>query len=127
MLKVYLLTNISIGEKRATASELWKSRTAELRDVAKEVEPDFFKAWLRSQYALSIRGKGKGAKPGDFEQIGSEFHRWVRQHAAEQGEDSLVLRQNTDDFYELVMNDLDFYSRHYLRLMKASSQVVEGL
>lgn len=79
MLKGFLLTNITNTDKRTAANELWKEQTQALRERGRE--DDFFKSWLRSQYAMTIRGKAKGTTPGDFERIGSEFHRWVRQHA----------------------------------------------
>jgi hypothetical protein len=44
----------------------------------KESEADFFKAWLRAKYAQDIRERKKGAKPEDFDLIGTEYHRWVR-------------------------------------------------
>jgi len=97
-----------------------------LRDVVRETEPDFFKAWLRSQYSEKIRERRKNARPEDFDRIGTEFHRWVREHASEGDGDSLILREN-DDFYEFIRRDFDFYSRQYLRLMTASREPVDGL
>src|SRR5271166_1250599 len=47
MLKGYLLANIS-ENKRTSANTRWRERIRELNDAGKEVEPDCFKAWLRS-------------------------------------------------------------------------------
>ena len=55
MLKGYLLANIDDGSKRTAANNLWRERIRELKESGKEVEPDFFKAWLRSQHATKIR------------------------------------------------------------------------
>jgi hypothetical protein len=121
MLKGYLLTNITDLGKRTAAEKRWKDRIAELASVGKEVEADCFKAWLRSQYATKIRERKKGARPEDFDRIGTEFHRWLRNAS-----DAIGLR-HSNDFYHLIDRDFDFYSRQYLRLMEASDQLVEGL
>lgn len=78
MLKGYLLAHIDDADRRALANLQWRDRVRRLNDAGKEVEPDFFKAWLRSQYATKIRERKKGALPEDFDRIGSEFHRWLR-------------------------------------------------
>ena len=126
MLKGFLLANIADEDKKTLANEQWKRRTQELRDIGRETEPDFFKAWLRSQYAEKIRERRKGAKPEDFDRIGTEFHRWVREHATDADGDALTLRGG-DAFFHFIQRDFDFYSRHYLRLMTASRQPVPGL
>jgi hypothetical protein len=120
MLKGYLLANIA-EEKRVAANARWRERIRDLNDAGKEVEPDCFKAWLRSQYATKIRERKKGAKPEDFDRIGTEFHRWLRDAAP-----AIGLKQN-EDFFGFINRDFDFYSRQYLRLMEASQKPVSGL
>jgi uncharacterized protein with ParB-like and HNH nuclease domain len=78
MLKGYLLANIEDEAKRTAANARWRERIRELNEAGKEVEPDCFKTWLRSQYATKIRERKKAARPEDFDRIGTEFHRWVR-------------------------------------------------
>ena len=87
---------------------------------ARRSSADCFKAWLRSQYATKIRERKKGAKPEDFDRIGTEFHRWLRETAS----DSIGLKQS-DDFYRFIDRDFDFYSRQYLRLSDASQTPVD--
>lgn len=120
MLKGYLLANIDEA-KRTAANNRWRDRIRELNDAGKEVEADCFKAWLRSQYATKIRERKKGAKGEDFDRIGTEFHRWLRDAA-----DSIGLN-HSDDFYLFIDRHFDFYSRHYLRLIEASQQLAPGL
>jgi len=120
MLKGYLLANID-ENKRTAANSRWRDRIRELNDAGKEVEPDCFKAWLRSQYATKIRERKKGAKPEDFDRIGTEFHRWLRDAA-----DTVGLHQS-DDFYRFIDRDFDFYSRQYLRLIGAAQKPMPGL
>jgi len=120
MLKGYLLANID-ENKRTAANERWRNRIRELNDAGKEVEADCFKAWLRSQHATKIRERKKGAKPEDFDRIGTEFHRWLRDAA-----DRVGLKKS-DDFYRFIDRDFDFYSRQYLRLIEAAQKPVPGL
>lgn len=120
MLKGYLLANIDEA-KRTAANTLWRDRIRELNDAGKEVEPDCFKAWLRSQYATKIRERKKGAKPEDFDRIGTEFHRWLRDAA-----ETIGLKQS-EDFYRFIDRHFNFYSRQYLRLLGASEKPLPGL
>lgn len=120
MLKGYLLANID-ETKRTSANTRWRDRIRELNDAGKEVESDFFKTWLRSQYATKIRERKKGAKPEDFDRIGTEFHRWLRDAA-----DTVGLKQS-EDFYRFIDRDFDFYSRQYLRLIRAAQEPMPGL
>jgi len=121
MLKGYLLANIYDTAKRAAANTGWRDRIRELNEAGKEVEPDCFKTWLRSQYATKIRERRKGARPEDFEQIGTEFHRWLRIARESAG------LNDGDDFYRFIDRDFNFYSRQYLRLVDASRTPVKGL
>jgi hypothetical protein len=121
MLKGYLLANIDDELKRADANSRWRERIRQLNEAGKEVEADAFKTWLRSQYAKKIRERKKGARPEDFDRIGTEFHRWLRDTSAEIG------LACGDDFYRFIDRNFDFYTREYLRLLKASQVKVEGL
>lgn len=121
MLKGYLLTNIDNTEKRTTANNRWRDLISDLNAAGKEVEPDFFKTWLRSQYSTKIRERRKGAKNEDFDRIGTEFHRWLRDASGQIG-----LKQS-DDFYRFIDTNLNFYARQYLRLLRASQVPVSGL
>jgi hypothetical protein len=120
MLKGYLLANIDEA-KRAVANSRWRNQIRELNDAGKEVEADCLKAWLRSQFSTKIRERKRGAKAKDFDRIGTEFHRWLRDAA-----DSIGLHKS-DDFYRFIDRDFDFYSRKYLQLLKASQELVPGM
>lgn len=121
MLKGYLLSNLDSAKDREQANKLWKERVLTLGERGREADADFFKAWLRSQYAESIRERRRGAKPLDWDRIGTEFHRWVRDYR-----ERLGLSQ-PDDFLDFIRYDLAYYSRHYLRLLRASETLVPGL
>lgn len=120
MLKGYLLANIATN-KRVAANARWRERIATLNEVGREVEADFFKAWLRSQYATKIRERKRGAKAEDFDRIGTEFHRWLRDAS-----EAIGLKKE-DDFFRLIDRDFDFYARQYLLALEASEKRVDGL
>ncbi len=121
MLKGYLLANINSSDAKTDANELWKSRILQLKNKGKDVDADFFKAWLRSQYAESIRERKRGAKPQEFDIIGTEFHRFVRDENKRMG-----LKGN-QNYLNFIVKDFDFYSRQYLRLINAGQTLQSGL
>ena len=114
MLKGYLLANIEDPSKRVEADKLIKSYLSKFVVHGKEIDADFFKAWLRSQYAKKIRERKKEAKNEDFELIGTEYHRWIRNNAAAVG------LKTSDDFYNFVIKNMRIFADLYLRLLKAS-------
>ena len=121
MLKGYVLANITDVQDRRTANAHWKKRSLELNKIGKETDADCIKAWLRSQYAQTIRERKKGAHPEDFDRIGTEFHRWVRDFR-----ESVGLHEGAD-FLQFIERDFAFYSQQYLNLMRASTELVPGL
>ncbi len=121
MLKGYLLAKITDTMKRGMLNSFWKEQIKELEETNKEESADFFKAWLRSQYAESIREHKKGAKQGDFDRIGTEFHRWVQDH-----QERIGLKDPTH-FGHFIDRDLRFYTRNYQLLMKASKTLIPDL
>ena len=120
MLKGYLLANMDEA-RRPDANVRWRDRIRQFNDIDGEVGSDFFKAWFRSQYATRIRERKKGARPEDFDRIGTEFHRWLRDSTADLGLDQ------SDNFYRFIDRDFDFYSRQYLRLIEAAQRPTQGL
>lgn len=121
MLKGYLLANITDPTIRNRASIAWKDRIAELGKLGKEEDADAVKSWLRSQYADSIRERKRGATPQDFDLIGTEFHRWVRDH------EKLLGLDTSAEFARVVERDFSFYARQYIRLREAAEELTPGL
>ena len=67
-------------------------------------------------------GSGRrGAAPRDFDRIGTEFHRWVRER-----EESLGLVSDTE-FARFIEEDFSFYGHWYARLREAAATLTEGL
>lgn len=121
MLKGYLLTNVTDEAKKLSASNTWKKRTGELIDFGKDEDADAIKSWLRSQYANSIRERKKNARPQDFDLIGTELHRWVRDN-----KDDLAISSSAD-FARFIEQDFDFYARQYLKVRNAAQSFTQGL
>jgi len=120
MLKGYVLANITKEDAQRQVNDLWKKRMQELRENDREADVDFFKNWLRARHAQTIR-QGKGAENKDYERIGSEFHRWVRDRKGELGLD------DTAGVVRFVERDLDFYAKQALRIREAGRTFTDGL
>ena len=121
MLKGYLLACIKDEKDRISAAITWKEQLTKLSDLGKDHDSDAFKTWLRSQYAKTIRERKKGATSGDFDRIGTEFHRWIRDHREEIGLDGSTA------FADFIRVDMRFYTSQYVRLITASRELDESL
>jgi len=121
MLKGYLLNAITDPAKRHDAATVWRKRLESLRELGKDEDSDAVKTWLRASYAQSVRERHRGAENRDFERIGTEFHRWLRDKS------EVVGLSTPDTYHRFVHRDFDFYTRLYERLRKASSKPSEGL
>ena len=114
MLRGYLLAKIDNPAKRLEADKRFKEYLSRFVEHGKDTDADFFKAWLRSQYAEKIRERRKDARPEDFDLIGTEYHRWVGNNAQKIG------LRDPSDFYQFIMHDFTYFSELYLRLLDAA-------
>jgi uncharacterized protein with ParB-like and HNH nuclease domain len=121
MLKGYLLANITDTDQRNHASKIWRERVAKCQSLGKEEDADAIKSWLRSQHAHKIRERKANAKPEDFDLIGTEFHRWIRD-----SEEKLGLA-NSSAFTKFIERDFKFYTGAYLRAREAGDTLTAGL
>jgi len=120
MLKGYVLSNIRHEHDQRSVNETWKQHMRQLKDLGDEEDVDFFKNWLRGLHAETIRPGRKGAKNLDYERIGSEFHRWVRDHR-----DKLRL-SGPETFVRIVSRDLDFYARQTISIRRSAHKLEPG-
>ncbi|KAA6183723.1 DUF4268 domain-containing protein [Thiohalocapsa marina] len=120
MLKGYVLANITHEDDQRAVNATWKAKMQALREVGDEEDVDFFKDWLRARHAQTIRPGKRGAENKDFERIGSEFHRWVRDQ-----KDQLGLADEKG-FIRFVKGDLDFYARRYGEIRRAAGTLTPG-
>ena len=121
MLKGYLLAHIHDADARNRAAGIWKRQIQSLTELGKDEDADGIKSWLRGQYAESIRERKRGAEPRDFDLIGTEFHRWVREN-----EDRLSL-SNGASFSKFIEQDFSYYASWYQRLRNAAETLTPGL
>ena len=121
MLKGYLLACITDSDKRNEAVSIWKQWSEKLRVLGKDEDSEAFKTWLRSQYAQSIRERKRGATAKDFDKIGTEFHRWLKDNTDK------VNLQRSEDFYNFINHDMPFYLREFIHIKNASQKLTSGL
>lgn len=126
LLKSYLLSNVKDDQKIRELDIAWKRKIAYLKTYSNDEEELFFKSWLRSKYAISIRQPEKGATNQDFERIGTRFTNWVQDSARR----LLGLDQSKPEtFYFFVHSDFHFYSDLYIKLsdLEVSEEMPEHL
>lgn len=78
MLKGYLFFEIKDDGKREKLNGVWKDKVLALKKDDDKGDETFIMAWLRVQYAETIRGTKDGAVNKEFDIIGGSFHKWVR-------------------------------------------------
>lgn len=118
MLKGYLLSEIKDDIKREKLNDIWKEKVLSLKKDDDKGDETFIKAWLRAQYAETIREKKAGAVNQDFDIIGGSFHKWVRDER-----DKLSLA-TTDDF-ELFIMKFSKFADVYKKIREAENTFAE--
>ena len=118
MLKGYLLSEIKDDSKREKLNDVWKDKVLSLKKDDDKGDETFIKAWLRAQYAETIRETKAGAVNQDFDIIGGSFHKWVRDER-----DKLGL-STTDDF-ELFIMKFSKFADVYKKIHEAESTFAE--
>lgn len=111
MLKSYVLTNVKDNDKIYELNQLWKLRISELHSISPQEDLEFMRAWLRGQYADTIRSRAKGSGNEDFEKLGTRFHTWIKDNHKSIG------LKNAESFYHFIKSDFDFYAKLYLRII----------
>ena len=107
MLKSHLLSRIDRANRK-NANDVWRKRVQLLRDYYSTADADAVKAWLLGRHARS------GDRPADIEEIGDQFHRWVRENYRHLG------LGDGGAFRTFIERDFDFYGRWYGELVGAS-------
>ena len=121
MLKGFLLARIDDEEVIRHLNDRWRKRITELTDVEKNADAEFIKAWLRGNYAITQRERKAKAVPGDFDLIGTSFHKWVRDK-----KDNLGLTEPLE-YRRFVEEEFLPLSSRYLQLIDACKQPKLGL
>lgn len=118
MLKGYLLSEIKDDDKREKLNDVWKDKVLSLKKDDDKGDETFIKAWLRAQYAETIRETKAGAVNQDFDIIGGSFHKWVRDERETLG------LYSTDDF-ELFIMKFSKFADVYMRIREAENIFAE--
>ncbi|MGJ8724455.1 MAG: DUF262 domain-containing protein [Roseibacillus sp.] len=123
MLKGYLLSRLESNKQRETTNNLWKKAMKDLHEYKDDEDQRFMQAWLRGQYAETIRGSHKGSINEDFEKIGTRFHGWFRENLS-----LMSLTSNSaEGFSNFLQQDFKFYLLAYLRMKKAEWEFIKPL
>lgn len=109
MLKGYILSKISDKKQRTEINEVWREQIQLLHEYGENYDNDFFQAWFRGKYAISIRPGKAGSENQDFELIGSRFHNWFKDNHKD-----LFNLKTSDDFYTFFKTQLPFFVKWYL-------------
>lgn len=118
MLKGFILSRFKNSSERENANKLWKSSIQTLHLLDKDEDQRFFQAWLRGQYAETIRPGSAGSKNEDFEKIGTRFHSWFRDNL-----DLVKLSpENSEDFSEFMSSKFCFFRDAYLKIKNAETK-----
>jgi uncharacterized protein with ParB-like and HNH nuclease domain len=118
MLKGYILSRFKEAKDREQANRFWKESIQSLHRHSKEEDQKFFQAWLRSQYADTIRQGKAGSSNEDFEKIGTRFHSWFRDNLSKMG----LKADSPSEFRLLVHDEMKFYLRAYLDILAAQKE-----
>ncbi len=124
MLKAFLLGPIEEAERRRHVNQTWKREIYELISWGGEASQDrdaaAIKAWLRAQYAETVRERRAGSSDRDWELIGNPFHRWVRDNSARLGLGSA--HANID----FMSTELPFFAKAYKTILEKSRNYTPG-
>lgn len=122
MLKGLLLSKIENENYLNELNNIWREKISELHYYSVDEDLEFFRAWLRGQYADTMKkSTAAGTVREDFEKIGTSFHRWVKENTTK-----LKLKSEEDYFY-FVKGDFVFYTDLYLKIKLLERLPTENL
>lgn len=122
MLKGFILSRFKEAGDRERANRFWKESIQLLHGYSKEEDQKFFQAWLRSQYADTIRQSKAGSSNEDFEKVGTRFHSWFRDNLGKVGQTA----DSPEDFRKLLHEEMKFYLRAYVNILDAQNDEKPG-
>lgn len=122
MLKGYILSRFRVAKDREKANLLWKESIQSLHRYSKDEDQKFFQAWLRGQFADTIRQGKAGASNEDFEKIGTRFHSWFRDNLPKMG----LKADSPEEFRLLLHVEMKYYLRAYLDILDAQNEEKPG-
>ena len=118
MLKGFILSEIVNDKERENANNIWKEIILKLKKDDSKGDETFIKNWLRSQYAETIRETKAGAINKDFDNIGGQFHKWVREEKEKIG-------LNKSEDYKLFIDKFVKFANIYLLIKESETKFNE--
>ena len=121
MLKGYLLSEIKDDDKRKKFNDLWKQTVLDLKKDNDKGDETFIRAWLRAQYAVTIREKKAEVKSQDYDYdiISGQFHEWIRKNTAKLG-------LNCAADYEKFIEKIFYFAKIYRQILAAEKNFAEA-
>lgn len=123
MLKGFILSKYTNEEKRYKANEQWKSDMQKLQSYGKDVDNDFFRVWMRAQFAETKRQTKAGSSNEDFENIGVRFHSWFRDNY-QKGNLKHAINGSMEAFME---SNYRFFFNRFCQIKEAEKHLEKGL
>ncbi len=116
MLKGFILSKFRHDEKRNVFNAQWRADMRTLSEYdGNNTDSQFFQAWLRSQFAISIRPSAAGSVNMDFENIGKHFHNWFKDNY----DKGLLATAINGDIENFMETNYKFFLRQFNRIKKA--------
>lgn len=115
MIKGFILSKFVHEDKRTIVNKQWKKDMQDLSELGDGVENQFFQAWLRAKFAVTIRQAKVGALNEDFENIGNRFHNWFKDNYDKQ----LLGGSINGDMENFIETNYRFYLRKFLQIKRA--------
>lgn len=121
MLKGYVLSRINNSIDRSEINNLWKNHIRTLHDYYDTADLDFFKAWFRAKYAITVRPRKADSENQDYEQIGTRLHDWFKVNHEEKFE-----LKHSNDFYTFFKNELEYFIKAYVFIWEKMTTLDES-
>jgi hypothetical protein len=109
MLKGFLLSRVRDIEAREIGARTWISATKKLVEFDKDAVENFFRSWFRGKFAQTV-----GEVSSDYERIGPQYHRWLRDHLGDLG------LRHSEDFEYFVNYEMKAMADWYAILRSAA-------
>ena len=122
MLKGYVLSRFRESKDREKANQFWKEAVQSLHKESKEEDQQFIQAWLRSQYAETIRQSTAGSSNEDFEKIGTRFHSWFRDNLSKVG----LKADSPEGFQRFLHIEMKYFLQAYHAILNAQNEETTG-
>jgi hypothetical protein len=121
LLKGYLLVKLKDEDKISELNADWKQNFGKLNQLRENEDLKFFMSFLRAKYAKTTAQKDKGVSSGDFENIGSNFYRWLINH------EKTANLKSRKEILNLLEKEIPFFIKLHEKIFNASQNFDKNL